>query len=87
MPAVDDDGAGSGGRRPKAWIGGNRGEGYEGPCSGLYRMAATLELASIGTTTFTFWHDCCGGVKATLPSVAISNSYALQKDHTFQLLR
>jgi hypothetical protein len=38
MPAVDDDGAGSGGRRPKASIGGNRDGGYEGPCSGLCRI-------------------------------------------------
>ena len=28
MPAVDNDGPGSAGRRPKAWFGGNRGEGY-----------------------------------------------------------
>ena len=25
MPAVDDNGVDSGGRRPKAWFGGNRG--------------------------------------------------------------
>jgi len=45
MPAVDDDGAGSGGRGPKAWIGGNRGEGYEGPCSGLYRMGCDARVS------------------------------------------
>ena len=45
MPAGDDDGAGSGGRRPKPWIGGNRGEGHEGPYSGLYRWTARLGSA------------------------------------------
>ena len=45
MPAVDDDGAGSGGRRPKAWIGGNRGEGYEGRRSGLYRMGSDARVS------------------------------------------
>ena len=46
MPAVDDDGAGSGGRSPKARIGGNRGEGYDGAVPGLYyRMGCDARVA------------------------------------------
>jgi hypothetical protein len=41
----------------------------------------------VATTTFAFWHEYCGWVKATFSFLVISKSYALQKDHTFQLLR
>jgi hypothetical protein len=41
----------------------------------------------VATTTFAFWHEYCDWVKATFSFLVISKSYALQKDHTFQLLR
>jgi hypothetical protein len=41
----------------------------------------------VATTTFAFWREYCDWVKATFSFLVISKSYALQKDHTFQLLR
>jgi hypothetical protein len=86
----------TGGRRPKASKGGNRGKGYEGRAAGsmgicLWRVNLKSEfqrrLTSGATTTLKFWHECCEWVKAPFSSLVISNSYALQKERTFQLLR
>jgi hypothetical protein len=63
----------TGGRRPKASKGGNRGKGYEGRAAGsmgicLWRVNLRSEFqrrpASGATTTLTFWHECCEWVKA-----------------------
>ena len=48
MPAATDVATGSGGRRPKASKGGNRGNGYVRPCRGYYGdLGAAGELADL----------------------------------------
>src|SRR6267378_363106 len=73
MPAAHDAASNSGGRRPKASNGGNRGKGYEGRAAGsmgicLWRVSLRSEFhrrpASGATTTLTFWHECCEGGKS-----------------------
>ncbi len=74
MPAAHDAASNSGGRRPKASNGGNRGKGYEGRAAGsmgicLWRVNLRSEFhrrpASGATATLTFRHECCEGGKST----------------------
>src|SRR6202045_2845674 len=53
-----------------------------------WRVRRYGDLAAVsGSTTFAIWHELCERVKTPFAAPVTSKSYALQKGHTFQLVR